>query len=135
MQNRLVLYRKSLKTQLPNFTLVCVLSKLFRHTQRSKGLWFVILYRSIYIIIRWIQCPYKVIISMKRKKKKNQYINTSAFSFTMGSVSLSQKTKNSVSKRRCNKDNRISKFLIQQEFKIPCYCLPVPTIHCIPIPN
>lgn len=75
MQNRLVLYRKSLKTQLPNFTLVCVLSKLFRHTQRGKGLWFVILYRSIYIIIRWIQCPYKVIISMKRKKKKK--INTS----------------------------------------------------------
>lgn len=38
-----------------------------------------------------IQSYYKY----EEKKKKNQYINTSAFSFTMGSVSLSQKTKNS----------------------------------------
>ena len=30
---------------------------------------------------------------------------------------------------------RISKLLIQQWFKIPCYCLPVPSVNYMPIPN
>lgn len=72
---------------------------------------------------------------MKRKKKKKSIHQYFSFQFHNGVSIFVSENQKQLSKRRCNKDNRISKFLIQQEFKIPCYCLPVPTIHCIPIPN
>lgn len=42
---------------------------------------------------------------------------------------------NKVTLKVATRTTRISEVIIQQLFKIPCYCLPVPTILYIPIPN
>ena len=69
---------------------------------------------------------------MYRKKKSILWLS--------GSVSqwgqcLCLRKLNKVTLKVATRTIRISKVLIQHLFKIPCYCLPVPSIHYIPIPN